>query len=229
MFNLHRRPRPIARIPPHFRNFVRHVLSFHDLSKNTVPVVQPRRRCHGNKKLAPVRPRSRIRHGQLSLRRMPQGRMKLIPELVPRPAHSRALRASALNHEVRNHAMKNQPVEERPFFLRSRSFIDELFRPFRKPHKIRHSIRRLFLQQPNHNIPHRRLKNRVRSRCPSHCFSFSSTRFSSYTTRFTHATAPRRSIRIFSRYSFERGSFLIFYRFYTSCVSAGEPLSKRPV
>src|SRR5947207_11671309 len=98
--------------------------------------------------------------------------MKLVRELVSRSAHSRPLRASALNHEVRNHTVKNQPVIKRPLLLRARPLVRKLFRPLGQSHKIRHRIRRLFLQQPNHNIPLRSLKNRVSSRCPSHRFSF---------------------------------------------------------
>src|SRR5216683_526616 len=111
---------------------------------------------------------------------MRQPRMKLVRKLVARSAHSGALRAAALNHELRNHAMKNQPVVERPLFLLAGLFIGELFCAFGEPHEIRNRLGRLFLKQAHHDVPLRRFKNSVGSRWPAHAISLCTA--SSYTS-----------------------------------------------
>src|SRR5215475_6402388 len=97
--------------------------------------------------------------------------MKLIRKLVPRPAHSRSVRASALNHEVRNYAVKNQPVIERPLLFFPGLFVGELLRSFGQPDEILHRLRRFLVEQLDDNISERSLKNRVCARGTAHALS----------------------------------------------------------
>src|SRR5579859_2194719 len=136
--------RPVARIARHVRDFVGHVLAFHDFAKNCVPVIEPGRRRHGDEKLAAVRVRARVGHRKESRFRMLQGRMKLISELVARSAYAAALRASALDHELRDDAVKNQSVVERPFLFLPCLFVGEFLCPFGQPHEIGYCLWRLF-------------------------------------------------------------------------------------
>ena len=78
--------------------------------------------------------------------------MKFVGEFVARTAHSRTLRAAALNHELRNHAMENQSVVERFLFLLSGFFIRDFFRAFGKPNEIRNRLGRFVFQQAHHNV-----------------------------------------------------------------------------
>src|SRR5262245_3584855 len=145
--DLHRRIRPVAAVARHRGNLVRHVLTFHDFAKNRVPVVQPRCRGHRNKKLAAVGIRSGIGHGKLSRLRVLERRMKLICELVSRPAHPRSVWAASLNHEVRNDAVENQPVVKRPLLLFSGLFVCEFLGSFRQTDEILNRLRRFFIEQ----------------------------------------------------------------------------------
>src|SRR5215469_15530588 len=117
--------------------------------------------------------------------------MKLIGELVARPAHSASVGAAALNHELRDDAVKNQSVIERPLFLLSGFLVGEFLRAFRKPDKIGYRLGRLFLQQPHHDVSLRGFKNGVGSCRSAHAFSLYVARAdSSYTSRSTGRHSP---------------------------------------
>src|ERR1700720_969107 len=96
--------------------------------------------------------------------------MKLVAEFVNRSSASGTLRASALNHELRNHPVKRQPIIEIPFFFFSGLLVGEFLGPFGQPDKILNRLRRLFLQQTNHNIALLSFKNCVPSRISAHQF-----------------------------------------------------------
>src|SRR5882757_1588607 len=134
------------------RNLVGHVLALDDFAKDSVLVVQPRRCRYGEEELAPVGSRPGVGHGELSGLRMLQRRMKLIGEFVSWPAHSAALRAATLNHELRNHAMEDQSVVERSLFLLSGLFIREFFGAFGKPDEIRNRFWRFVFEQAHYNV-----------------------------------------------------------------------------
>src|SRR6202051_2472688 len=117
--------------------------------------------------------------------------MKLVGEFVTRPAASSTFRASALNHELRNHPVKNQSVIKITLLFLPGLLVGKFFSSFRQPHKILHRLRRFFIQQTNHNIALRSLKNCVCSCRSAHQFSLPST-YLSYTTlhRPRHRPAP---------------------------------------
>src|ERR1700676_843965 len=106
--------------------------------------------------------------------------MKFVGKLVARPAHSAALRAAPLNHELRNHSMEDQSIVEGPLFLLASLFIREFFGAFGKPNDIRNRFWRFFFEQAHHNISLGSFKNSVGSCRPAHAISFGTG--SSYTS-----------------------------------------------
>src|SRR6266852_3659604 len=115
--------------------------------------------------------------------------MKFVGKLVAWPAHSAALRAAALNHELRNHAMEVQAVVERSLFFLAGLFIREFFRAFGKPDEICNRLGRFVFEQVHHNVSLGSFKNSVGSCRPAHAFSLRVG--SSYTSRSvaSHTTA----------------------------------------
>src|ERR1700719_5387718 len=59
-----RRPRTITRIARQLGDLVGHVLALDDFTKNGVTLIEPGRRRHGNKKLAAIRVRPGVGHGE---------------------------------------------------------------------------------------------------------------------------------------------------------------------
>jgi hypothetical protein len=78
--------------------------------------------------------------------------MKFIGKFVARPAHSAAVRATALNHEIWNHTVENKSIVERPFFLLAGFFIGKLFRALGEADEIRDRFWRFVFQQAHHDV-----------------------------------------------------------------------------
>src|SRR5690606_2324307 len=63
-------------------NGINHILTFYNIPKNSMLIIQPRRGNMGNEKLTSIRSRSRIGHRQYARRIMTQIVMELIIKLV---------------------------------------------------------------------------------------------------------------------------------------------------
>src|SRR5262245_5181053 len=113
--------------------------------------------------------------------------MKFIGKLIPRPAHPRSVRTSALNHEIWNHAVKDQAIVKRALLFLPGLFIRKFLGSFREPDEILHCLWRFLVEQLDHNVPLRSLKNGVCSCGTSHAFSLKVVAVSSYMT----AVPPR--------------------------------------
>src|SRR5579885_1779980 len=105
--------RPVLAISRRFGDLPHDFVARNDLPENGMPVVEVRRGRHGDKKLAAVRIRASVRHGQNARLVVAQFGMKLIIEAVARAAAARSLRTPSLDHKARNEPVKNQPVVKR--------------------------------------------------------------------------------------------------------------------
>ena len=87
-----------------------YIESFHNLTENTVLVIQMRRRTMCDKELRAIRSRSGICHGQNTLFVMLQAGMKLVTEFVTGSTGAGAGGVATLYHEVGDHTMKDDAI-----------------------------------------------------------------------------------------------------------------------
>ena len=102
----------ITRAARRVRDRIRHVLPFDDAAENTMPVVQMRRRRHGDEELAAIGAGTRVGHRKHAGSVVLERRFKLVGELVAGAATTGAFGIAGLDHEAGNDAVENDPVIE---------------------------------------------------------------------------------------------------------------------
>src|SRR5436190_19175959 len=110
-------------------------------------IVEVRRRRERDEKLSPVRVRPPIGHRQHASLVVPELRMKLVREVIPRAADALAQRIAALNHEAVDDAVKDGAVVVRFPHLLVRPGVAPLLGSFRQPDEVFHCPRGLLVEQ----------------------------------------------------------------------------------
>jgi len=118
-------------------------------SKNRVLLVQPRRSRRRNKKLAPVGPRSSVRHAH----RVRPIVLQLVTELIFKLFSPNALASGTVSEGVPglDHEFRNDAVEDHAFEVSASSVTDEIL----------DGQRSLLREQPQVDVPDRRVDRRL--------------------------------------------------------------------
>ena len=118
-------------------------------SKNRMLLVQPRRSCRRNKELAPVRPRSGVRHAH----RIRPIMLQIVTELIFKLFSPNALAPGTVSEGVPSldHEFWNDAVEDYAFEVSASSVTDEIL----------DGQRSLLREQPHVDVPDRRVDRRL--------------------------------------------------------------------
>src|SRR5580692_2162597 len=171
-FHGDRNARTVHCVERGFGDCVGDVLAFDDVAENGVAVIEVRRGCHSDEKLAAVGAWARVGHRKFSGLRMTKAGVKFVGKVVARAAAAVALRTSALNHKVRNHAVKDQAVVIRTLFFLSADGVLEFLGAFSETNKVFNGLRGLFFKQSANDVAHGSFKNCVSSCGSRHVLSF---------------------------------------------------------